>query len=224
MLEEYIEQLKPYVIELFKSDSSGHDISHLTRTMNTALYLQEKEGGDRLIIGIAAFLHDIHRIIESEVNKNKEEYKFVSPKESIPKVKEILSHVKLSEEQVSKICYAIEYHEIYNWNGNNVDDLNTLILQDADNLDAIGAVGIARSFSFGGAHSIIMYDDTVPLEGMNGFTEGDVDPSTIHHFYHKLFKLGNQMNTETAKQLAKNRTDFMKEYVKEFLNEWNANY
>ncbi len=224
MLEEYIEQLKPYVIELFKNDSSGHDISHLTRTMNTALYLQEKEGGDRQVIGIAAFLHDIHRIIESEVNKSNKEYKFVSPKESIPKVKEILSHINLTEEQVDKICYAIEYHEIYNWNGNNVDDLNTLILQDADNLDAIGAVGIARSFSFGGAHNIIMYDEKVPLEGMDSFTEGDVDPSTIHHFYHKLFNLGNQMNTKTARLIAKERTDFMKMYVKEFLNEWNANY
>ena len=224
MLEEYIEQLKPYVIELFSGDSSGHDISHLIRTMNTALYIQEKEGGDRLIIGIAAFLHDVHRILENEINKPGSEYKFVSPKDSIPKVKEILSHVELTEDQIEKICFAIENHEIYNWNGENVDDLNTLILQDADNLDAIGAIGIARSFSYGGAHNVTMYDENVPLENDKVFVEGYLDPSTIHHFYHKLFKLGEQMNTETGKVLAKKRTDFMKAYTNEFLNEWHANY
>lgn len=219
MLENYIEKLKPYVIDLFKRDSSGHDISHLIRTMNTALYLQEKEGGDRIIIGIAAFLHDVHRIMQNESGK------FFSPKDSLEKVKEILSHIDLTDEQVNKICYAIEQHEEYNWNGKNVDDINTLILQDADNLDAIGAIGIGRTFSYGGSHNVIMYDDKVPLNQNDDYSEsnGD-DESTIHHFYHKLFKLGGNMNTTTAKNLANRRIEFMKTFVKEFLDEWNANY
>lgn len=219
MLENYIEKLKPYVIDLFKRDSSGHDISHLIRTMNTALYLQEKEGGDRIIIGIAAFLHDVHRIMQNESGK------FVSLKDSLEKVKEILSHIDLTDEQVNKICYAIEQHEEYNWNGKNVDDINTLILQDADNLDAIGAIGIGRTFSYGGSHNVIMYDDKVPLNQNDDYSEsnGD-DESTIHHFYHKLFKLGDNMNTTTAKNLANRRIEFMKTFVKEFLDEWNANY
>lgn len=222
MLKKYIEELRPYVIELFGNESSGHDISHLVRTMNTALLIQEQEGGDRVIIGISAFLHDVHRILENEINKPGSEYQFVSPKDSIPKVKEILSHIDLDDEQVEKICFAIENHEIYNWNGENVDDLNTLILQDADNLDAIGAIGIARSFSYGGAHNVTMYDDTVPLENNEAYVEGNIDPSTIHHFYHKLFKLGDQMNTETGKVLAKKRTDFMKNFTEEFIDEWNG--
>ena len=219
MLEKYIEKLKPYIMELFNKDSSGHDISHLLRTMNTALYLQEKEGGDRLIIGISAFLHDVHRIMQNETGH------FVSPKDSIPKVKEILKNIDLTNEQVEKICFCIEHHEEYNWNGNNVDDINTLILQDADNLDAIGAIGIGRTFSYGGSHNAVMYDDTIPLNEEDDYSEsnGD-DPSTIHHFYHKLFKLGDNMNTITAKILANDRIKFMKEFVKEFLNEWNANY
>ena len=131
----------------------------------------------------------------------------------------------LDDEQVEKICYCIEYHEEYNWNDNNVDDINTLILQDADNLDAIGAIGIGRTFSYGGSHSIKMYDENVPLNEENDFAESKGnDPSTIHHFYHKLFKLGENMNTSTAKHLAEKRIVFMKEFVKEFLNEWNANY
>ena len=219
MLDRYIKKLKPYVIDLFKNDSSGHDISHLIRTMNTALYLQEKEGGDRLIIGIAAFLHDVHRIMQNESGV------FVSPKDSLNKVKEILSHVDLNKDQIEKICYSIEYHEQYNWNGNNVDDINTLILQDADNLDAIGAIGVGRTFFYGGAHNVIMYDPDKPLNENSDYSEsnGD-DESTIHHFYHKLFKLGDNMNTKTAKELAKQRTNFMREFVKQFLDEWNANY
>ena len=90
MLENYINELKPYVIDLFKKDSSGHDISHLIRTMNLALYLHEKEGGDKIVVGIAAFLHDIHRIMQNESGN------YVSPKESIPKVQEILSNIDLT--------------------------------------------------------------------------------------------------------------------------------
>ncbi len=219
MLEKYIEDLRPIVIELFKKDSSGHDISHLERTMNTALYLQGKEGGDRIVIGIAAFLHDVHRIMQNETGS------FVSPKDSLGTIRKILSKVDLSNEQIDKICYCIEYHELYNWYGNNVDDINALILQDADNLDAIGAIGIGRTFSYGGAHNIVMYNSSVPLNTQNDYSEDEKDDaSTIHHFYHKLFKLGDNMNTKTAKELAKKRTDYMKDFVNEFLDEWNANY
>jgi uncharacterized protein len=217
MLEEYIELLKPYVEELFKSDSSGHDISHLVRTMKLALYIGEREGADKLIVGIAAFLHDVHRIMQNESGV------YVSPKDSLVRVREILSHVSLTNEQVEKICYAIEYHEKYNWNGDNVEDINTLVLQDADNLDAIGAIGIGRAFSYSGAHNSPMYRDDIPLENSDKYTEnsGD-DPSSIHHFYHKLFKLGENMNTKTAKEISEKRINFMKNFVNEFLSEWNV--
>lgn len=81
MIEEYINKLKPYVLDIFSKDSSGHDISHLERTMKLALYLQEKEGGDRVVIGISAFLHDIHRILGNEKGN------FVYPKESLETVR-----------------------------------------------------------------------------------------------------------------------------------------
>lgn len=217
MLEKYIQIIKPYIMELFKNDSSGHDISHLTRTMNIALNICEKENGDKLIVGISAFMHDIHRIMQNETGK------FVSPKDSLPKVKEILKNTDLTDEIIDKICYCIEYHEEYNWNGKNVDDINTLILQDADNLDAIGAIGIGRTFSYGGAHNVLMYDETVSLNMDENYSEfnGD-DPSTIHHFYHKLFKLKDNMNTKTAKEQAIMRTEYMENFVKEFLDEWNG--
>lgn len=217
MLGNYIEKLKPLVIELFKSDSSGHDINHLERTMKLALYLQSKEGGDKTIIGISAFLHDVHRIMQNESGK------FVSPKDSLDTIRKMLSNIDLTEDQINRICFCIEYHEQYNWNGNNVDDINTQILQDADNLDAIGAIGIGRTFSYCGAHGIPMYDENSPLNEDNNYSESNEhDASTIHHFYHKLFKLGDYMNTKTAKKIAKKRTKLMKDFVKSFLDEWNS--
>lgn len=219
MLEDYIEILKPLVIELFQKDTSGHDISHLERTMKTALYLQEKEGGDRIVIGIASYLHDVHRVL----CKNNGAY--VDPKESLPIIKYILSKLVLTDEQVGEICLCIEFHEHYNWNGYNVDNINALIVQDADNLDAIGAIGIGRTFSYGGTHNIAMYAPDIPLRGTENYSEASADEaSTIHHFYHKLFKLGENMNTKTAKELAKRRIAFMRCFVAEFLTEWNAAY
>ena len=221
MIEQYIEKLRPYVLELFENDSTGHDMGHLERTMRTALYIQEKEGGDRIVIGIAAYLHDIHRIMQNETGK------FVSPKDSLSVVREILekARLELSKEQVEKICFCIEFHEEYNWNGNNVDDLNTLILQDADNLEAIGAIGIGRAFVYGGGHKLPMFDENIPLNENEDYIEAEGDnESTIHHFYHKLFKLGDNMNTKIAKEMAEKRIDFMKEFTKVFFDEWYARY
>jgi uncharacterized protein len=216
MLEKYIDIIKPYIIELFETDSTGHDISHLIRTMNIALKICEKENGDRLIVGISAIMHDIHRIMQNETGS------FVFPEDSIPTVRNILDKTDLSDDIKDKICYCILNHEKYNWNGNNVSDLNTLILQDADNLDAIGAIGIGRTFTYGGARNIKMYDDSVSLDLGDNFTDAKDDPSTIHHFYHKLFRLKDNMNTKTGKELAEKRTEFMHKFVDEFLDEWNG--
>ena len=128
MLEEYINKLMPIVEKLCENNKTGgHDINHFNRTMKIALYLQSKEGGDSLIIGISSFLHDIHRLMQCEQGK------YITPKESLIRVTEIIkeSKIELTNEQINKILFCIEHHENYNWNGNNVDDINTLILQDA---------------------------------------------------------------------------------------------
>ena len=217
-IESYIEKLRPEVLKLFDNESSGHDIMHLERTKNVALMLQKHEGGDEIIIGIAAFLHDVHRIMQKESGK------FVAPKESLNTIRKILEAVELSDEQINQICYSIEYHEEYNWNnpGNKNNDINTLILQDADNLDAVGAIGIGRTFTYGSAYGVPMYVSGLPLEIKEAYIEGEDDPSTVHHIYHKLARLGEQMNTSTAKQMAKERTAFMINFAEEFLSEWNG--
>ena len=103
----------------------------------------------------------------------------------------------------------------------SIIDIETLILQDADNLDAIGAIGIGRTFSFGGAYKITMWIPDKPFDRQN-FDESEKDPSIIHHFYSKLLKLKANMNTETAKKMADERHKFMKLFLQEFFDEWNG--
>lgn len=219
MLEKYLKQIESKVDEIFSEDHSGHDISHLKRVMNIAINLQNQIKGesDKIIVGLAAYLHDVHRIMHNKVGR------FVSPKESLPTIREILSVTELSSKVINEICFCIEHHENYNWNGNNVTNINALIVQDADNLDALGAIGIGRTFTYGGAFNIKMYDENVPLDPEYQFSENKgFDPSTIHHFYRKLFKLADNMNTAPAKELAKKRTQFIKDFVDEFFAEWNG--
>lgn len=221
MLDDYINKLMPIVKKMCSKDrTGGHDIDHFNRTMRIALYLQSKEGGDSLIIGIASFLHDIHRLLQSEKKR------YVTPKESLDTVIEIIkqSKIELTKEQINKVLFCIEHHEDYNWNGNNVDDINTLILQDADNLDAIGAIGIGRSFGYAVLNNQLFYDDTVPLEKFDGYEEKLKDVSNIHFLNNKLIKLGDNMNTKTAKLIAKDRVEFIKRFIEEYIKEWDANY
>lgn len=215
MLKEYIDQLRPIIIDYFSKDTGGHDIGHLERTMKLALYIQKMERkGDKEIIGIASFLHDIHRMLQNEIQR------YVSPKDSLELVNEILSKIDISERQKEKICFCIKFHEEYNWNEKNVSDIDTLILQDADNLDALGAIGIARTFAYGGKNGIPIFVDTVPLNSDILYVENEKDISTIHHFYHKLLLLGDNMNTKSAKIIAQKRVAYMRLFIEEFMNEW----
>jgi uncharacterized protein len=215
-IEKIIQQLEEEIEKLFHKESSGHDTHHLKRVLNNALYIQKKEGGDKLIIAVSAFLHDIHRIV-------KKTGEFCSPKDSLPEVKRILNKTVLTNKQKEKILHCIEFHEEYNFSeyGKTVDDIETLILQDADNLDAIGAIGIGRSFSYGGAHGVTMWIPEKPFD-RHTFEESKDDPSTIHHFHSKLLKIKNNMNTKTAIKMANKRHKFIVLFLKEFFDEWKG--
>ncbi len=218
-VNKYLNTLKQKVEVMFKSESTGHDIWHLNRVTNLAINiaLNYKES-NIVVVAIAAYLHDLHRLMQTKQGVT------INPKQSLPQVLEILKDLKLTKDVVDEICYCIEHHENYNWNGKNVKNINALIVQDADNLDALGAIGIARCFTYGGANSMPMYNPDVPLNTNNDYTEfSGNDASTIHHFYHKLFKLEDNMNTQFAKKLAKNRTKFLHKYTTQFLDEWQGN-
>lgn len=216
-LKIYLEKLDKKIKGMFSSESSGHDIFHLHRVLDLALHLQEKEGGEKLIIGVSALLHDIHRLMEKESGV------FCPPTDSLPAVQKLLEEVDFPADYISKVLHSIEHHEEYGFSkeGKTVNDLETLILQDADNLDAIGAIGVGRTFAFGGAHGVPMWIPEKPFD-REVYDESEKDPSIIHHFYSKLFKLEGNMNTATARNMAKERTDFMRKFVEQFINEWKG--
>lgn len=208
-------KLKLILIKMFESDFSGHDFEHLRRVADMAAFIQKKEGGNKKILLISSYLHDIHRLMQKKAGK------YISPKESLDEVNKVLNELDLTNEEKEEICYCIENHENYNWN-NNVKNINALILQDADNMDAIGAIGIARTFSYGGANQIPMYSNRHKAQIINNYNERNyAKEETITHFHHKLLNLYNNMNTKTAKKIARKRTKFMKKYLVEFMKEWD---
>lgn len=218
-VKEIISKLRERVEQYFSKDASGHNIDHLERTLKYALYSQSKEGGDLVVVAVSAFIHDIHRIMGAE------QHKFVSPKESLPVVKEFLTGLDLTQEQIEHILYAIEHHEEYSFGegGVRVVDIESKILQDADNLDAIGAVGIVRTFKYGMAHNVIDYDPNVPLY-QNEYSESVEDASTIHHINNKLLRLGEHMNTQTARELAQEKVKLMKDFMDMYIEEVFTNF
>lgn len=149
-MKKVLTKIEKEIENMFCQEGSGHDIYHLKRVLNLALQIQEKEGGDKLVVAVASLLHDIHRIIGEKKGK------FCSPKDSLPYIKKILDKVEISEAKKNRILRCIEYHEEYDFSekGKTKNDLETLILQDADNLDAMGAIGIARTFVYCGKNNI----------------------------------------------------------------------
>lgn len=213
-IDEILENLKVKVEEYFGDDATGHSIDHLERTKNYALYLCKKEGGDPIVATISAYIHDVHRIMGSK------EKRFVSPKESLPVVEEFLKDVDITPLQKEKILSAIEHHEEYDFGKNKVstNQIEALILQDADNLDAIGAVGLVRAITYSIAHNMPVYDQSVPLY-RNEYSESQNDVSTIHHIYNKLLRLGENMNTKTARKLAQKKTKLLKDFMNMYIEE-----
>ncbi|MFA5797414.1 MAG: HD domain-containing protein [Candidatus Woesearchaeota archaeon] len=217
VLKKYICALDAKIQKQFSKDSC-HDLYHLYRVYTLALAIQRKEGGDRLVIGVAAFLHDLHRVMQIETGA------YCEPAASLPKIKTLLESVQFPKEKISAVLHAVEFHEEYTFskNGKTVYDIETLIVQDADNLDAIGAIGIGRTFGFSNQLQVPMWNPSIPL-GKKYYDEHmPKDPSTLHHFYSKLLRLKDTMNTKTAKKMALGRHHYMQEFVREFMDEWNG--
>jgi uncharacterized protein len=216
-MKKILKQIENEIQSIFHLESSGHDFFHLKRVCNLALTIQKQEKGDREIIAAAALLHDIHRIMQYESGT------YVSPKDSLTRVQEILDRTDFPEKKKNRVFHCVEYHEDYHFSerGNRVHDIETLILQDADNLDALGAIGIGRTFTFGGTYQVPMWLPDKPLD-ITSYDESIKDPSVVHHFYNKLFRLKDNMNTVTGRKMAERRHQFMKRFINEFLAEWDG--
>lgn len=213
-VKELIQQLETKVAKLFGNDKTGHNIGHLKRTLKYALKLQEKEGGDIKVIAVASFVHDVHRLMQDELKR------YVQPVESLLRIRELITDLNLTTQQKEHICYAVEHHEEYAFGkGVTVQDIETLIVQDADNLDAIGAIGLMRTIQFSTAKNIPIWEPLIPLY-QNKYDETTLDVSSMHHVHNKLLRLGKHMNTKTAKELAKPKNKLMYDFLKIIIDEW----
>lgn len=207
-----IEETKKFVKNKLYGEGSGHDWFHIERVYNLAKYLAEKENANSFIVEMTALLHDI------------DDWKFSNTNETNTTVTEnFLKSINIDEDNLKKI---IEIIQTMSFKGGIVDSTqNTIegkVVQDADRLDAIGAIGIARTFAYGGSKNRLMYDPSIkPMDFESLDQVKNAKNHTINHFYEKLLKLKDLINTNTAKEIAEKRHKFMEEFLNEFYSEWN---
>jgi len=205
-----VREVADYVREAVKKHDSGHGWSHIERVVRLALHIRECEGrGDRYIIELGALLHDIG------------DHKFAAH-DGPAEIRRLLGSlgvaVKTTEEVVrinENISFSKGKHTMP-----KSDELQ--IVQDADRLDAMGAIGIARAFNYGGFKGNDIYDPHIGLSNLSGdIGAGRESVSTIHHFYDKLLLLRDLMNTPAGRRLADERHSYMVRYLEQFFREWN---
>ena len=194
----------------------GHDWFHTNRVFLNAKLIAKSEKVNMLIVELAALLHDIA------------DAKFHNGDESIgPKIaKEFLISLEVDSQVIHHVVQIIDNMSYKNSLENDIKKFTSKeleVVQDADRLDAIGAIGIARAFNYGGFKNRELYNpDITPNLKMTKAAYKKSDAPTINHFYEKLLLLKDKMNTETGKKIAKQRHEFMLDYLKQFYGEWNG--
>lgn len=195
-----IENIKCYVYEQLEYEGTGHDKWHIERVKKLALHIAEKEKGNLFIVELAALLHDL---IDDKIKD--------TIRIDVYDVDHLLEMHNVEKDDRVKVLTIIDSISFRKKVNSDELSLEGKIVQDADRLDAIGAIGIARTFSYAGSQGHIIYDP-----------EKKHTSNAIQHFYDKLLKIIDLMNTETAKQLAKERHVFLQNYLKQFYAEWDA--
>ena len=212
MKKDIINQALEYVKKTFENDYSGHDYFHTLRVFKMATNIATKENADVEMVQLVALLHDVDdRKLSPETYANKD------------KARTFLAQHQVEESKIEEICRMIGEISFVGTDSVAPKTLEGKCAQDADRLDAIGAIGIARAFAYGGNHNRTMHDPSIPPKlNMNEEEYRNHISTTINHFYEKLFSLKDMMNTETAKEIAQARERYMKEYIAEFMDEWDG--
>ena len=211
-MNKIIDNAVEYVKKVFETDYSGHDYFHTLRVYRMATNIAVQEKADLEIVQLAALLHDVDDVkLSPETYANKD------------KARRFLTANHVDAATAERICQIIG--EISYRGSDSVipETPEGKCVQDADRLDAIGAIGIARAFAYGGNHHRVMHDpDVKPNPDMNGEEYRNHISTTVNHFYEKLFKLKDMMSTDAARRMAQNRESYMKDYIVEFMDEWEG--
>jgi len=209
-----IEDTILYVKKTLKNAEGGHDWWHIYRVWTLAKLIAKTENVDKFVVELGALLHDI---ADSKFNNGNET---LGPKLA----KEFLKTQNIDKSTINHVILIMENisfkggKEKQKFNSPELD-----VIQDADRLDAIGAIGIARTFNYGGFKNREIYNPEIPpnLEMSKEEYKSSTAP-TINHFYEKLLLLKDRMNTNTGMNIAEERHKFMEEYLRQFYKEWNG--
>lgn len=214
---ELIKTTKKFVRETLENAEGGHDWFHTLRVYNNAMLISKNEKADQLVVSLSALLHDIA------------DSKFHGGDETIgPTIaKAFLKSNSVNAKTINHVIKIIENMSFKNSLdlGIRFSSKELEVVQDADRLDAIGAIGIARAFNYGGFKNRKLYDPEItPNLNQSKEEYKKSDAPTINHFYEKLLLLKDKMNTETGRQLAEKRHDFMLKYLEQFYGEWKGDF
>ncbi|MFC5630756.1 MULTISPECIES: HD domain-containing protein [Streptococcus] len=207
-----LENTRQFVKNLSDGEASGHDWWHIVRVTKTTLTIAKEDGADPFICEMAALLHDV---ADEKLN--------ASEAEGLAKLTAFLDSQSLPSELKAEILAIIQGISYKGGHNQAVLSLEGQVVQDADRLDAIGAIGIARTMAYSGNKGRLIHDpnkqarDNLTLED---YRKGE--DTAIMHFYEKLLKLKDLMNTETGKKLAEQRHQFMLDYLDQFYAEWEG--
>ncbi len=210
---QIVTEIAGIVRDKFTNDTSGHDWYHMERVWKMARQLGEAEGADLFIVELAALLHDwADWKFSADQSKDTEE------------MKQLLRNHGATEDQIGNICEIIENVSFKGLEKRSTQStLEGKVVQDADRLDAIGAIAIARVFAYGGHKGRPIYDPSIPLNvTLTNEQYLKNERSGLAHFFDKLLHLKDQINTESAKKIAEERHRYMEEYVERFLAEWDG--
>lgn len=212
---EIIARTKEFVKQTLKNAEGGHDWFHTQRVYNNSLHIAAKETVDDFVVSLGALLHDIA------------DSKFHDGDETIgPQLaREFLFKQNVDSNSIEHVINIIENMSFKSSldGERNFSSPELKVIQDADRLDAIGAIGIARCFNYGGYKNRKLFDPSIkPNLNLSKEEYKTSDAPTINHFYEKLLLLKDMMNTKTGKQIAEKRHEFMKNYLEQFYKEWDG--
>ena len=211
---ELINKTISFVKAKLENAAGGHDWFHIERVFKNAVLIAKNEDCDVTVVKLGALLHDIA------------DSKFHEGDESVgPKIaRDFLESENVDEEIITHVVHIIEN---ISYKGGNFEkkfsSLELDVVQDADRLDAIGAIGIARAFNYGGFKNRALYDPKIaPNSRMSKEEYKKNDAPTLNHFYEKLLLLKDKMNTDTGKKIAKERHRYMEGFLAQFYAEWEG--
>jgi uncharacterized protein len=208
--ERILQETEQFVRAFLEKDASGHDWWHIYRVTKNAQRIAEEEGADVFVCTLAALLHDV---ADEKLNESEEA--------GLLQVRNWLEEHAVEAEHLEHVMEIISTMSFSK--GKVMSTLEGLVVQDADRLDAIGAVGIARAFAYSGSKGQVIHDPGIPIRGeMTKEEYRNGKSSAYNHFYEKLLKLKALMNTEYGKRMAEERHRFMEKFLARFDAEWDG--